>query len=115
MQAELTFGLDRVGAACAVLKPDLLGEEDPVCQVRAVAEFEAAALAAVFLPDIGDIAEGVEFPPLALAGIAKAGARLEARAAQVVKLNSVLVCRAPASAPRVQLSAVSSWRRSVRR
>jgi hypothetical protein len=79
MHAKLAFGLDRAGALIALFDPYLLGEENPVGQIRAIADFGAPAFASAPPADQRSVSEIVERPPLPrLAGIAKPGAGLGA-------------------------------------
>jgi len=79
MHAKLAFGLDRAGALVALFDPYLLGEEDPVGQIRAIPDFGAPAFASALLADQRSVSEIVERPPLLrLAGIAEPGAGLGA-------------------------------------
>jgi len=57
MYADLVFGLDRAGALVAFLEPELLGEEDAFGEIRAIADFAAAVLAAIFLADMSGVCE----------------------------------------------------------
>ncbi len=79
VDADLVFDLDRVRAAIAFLDPELLGQEDPFGEIRAVAEFGAEAFAAAFLTDDRSIGEGVEIASgLAGAGVTGTGAGFKA-------------------------------------
>ncbi|MBU2606059.1 MAG: hypothetical protein KKC43_09235 [Alphaproteobacteria bacterium] len=60
MITDLALELVRVRAVIAALKPDLLRDEDPVGNVRAIAELGSVPHAAILVADHREIAEQVE-------------------------------------------------------